>query len=85
MAKDCCSKKKSPWWPLVIIGYFIINFRVEAGFATTFERMIDGLVAGVVLLLLIYIGAKFFKFIEVADDDDLLSYCGGTSCCDDKK
>ena len=82
MANNCCSKKKSSWRYLLIIGYFIINVRVEAGFATPFERALDGLVAGVVLMLLIYAGAKFFNFIEVADDDDLLSYCRSRDCCD---
>ncbi|MCI5224677.1 MAG: hypothetical protein D3924_18910 [Candidatus Electrothrix sp. AR4] len=72
MITNSCSRKKSSCWSLTILIYFIINFRVEAGIATTFERAFDGLVGGVVLLVLLYIAAKFFKFIEVADDNDLL-------------
>ena len=73
----CCSKKCATWKPLVIIVYFIMNFRVEAGIATTFERCLDGLVGGVVLMLLIYISARFFNLIEVADGKGLFSCCDG--------
>ena len=54
-----------------------MNFRVEAGIATTFERCLDGLVGGVVLMLLIYISARFFNLIEVADGKGLFSCCDG--------
>ena len=65
--------KKSPIWMMVIVLlYAIINFRVEAGFATTFERTIDGLVGGIVLLLLLYIGARFFGFLNPVDGEDPL-------------
>jgi hypothetical protein len=80
MVNCCCSKKCSPWCPLVILIYFVINFRVEAGIATALERGLDGLVAGVVLLLLLYISARFFGFIEVADDKGLLG-----RCCENKE
>jgi len=67
------------WLALIIAVYVIINFRVEAGFATPFERTIDGLVGGVVLLLLIYIAARFFGFLNPVDGEDPLL------CCNDKK
>jgi len=65
--------KKFPIWLLVIVVlYAIINFRVEAGFGTPFERTIDGLVGGIVLLLLLYIGARFFGFLNPVDGEDPL-------------
>jgi len=79
MTKFCCSKRCSNWLPLVILVYFVINFRVEAGIATTFERAFDGLVGGVVLLLLLYISARFFKILNPAGKEDPLA------CCDDRK
>ncbi len=79
MTKYCGSKKCSAWLPVVILGYFIINFRVEAGIATPFERAFDGLVGGVLLLLLLYVGARFFKILNPADTKDPLA------CCDDSK
>ena len=85
MATDCCRKKSrlSPWWSLLAIIYFIINIRVEAGIATLLERLLDGLVAGVVLLILLYVLARLFRFIEPAADDDLLAWCG--ACCNDEE
>ncbi len=79
MVNNCCSQKRSSCWSLSILIYFIINLRVEAGIATTFERALDGLVGGVVLLLLLYINARFFKikFFEPADENDLLTCCTG--------
>ena len=56
-----------------------MNFRVEAGIATPFERALDGLVGGVVLLLLLYVGARFFNFLNPADKKDPLSCCGDDS------
>ena len=73
MANYCCSNKRSSWWSLVIIICFIINIRVEAGIATTFERMLDGLFAGTVLFVLIFFLARLLNFIQVADD----SSCSG--------
>jgi len=70
MFKWCDSKKGSTWCPVVILVFFIINFRVEAGIATPFERAVDGLVAGAVLLVLIYVSARFFKILNPADCKD---------------
>ena len=67
MSKFCNSKKGSTWCPVIILVYFVINIRVEAGIATSFERALDGLVGGAVLLMLIYIGARFFKILTPAD------------------
>ena len=77
MFKFCNSKKSSTWCPVVILVYFVINIRVEAGIATSFERALDGLVGGAVLLVLIYIGARFFKILNPADSKDY------PACCDD--
>ncbi|BCO08256.1 hypothetical protein GF1_06320 [Desulfolithobacter dissulfuricans] len=54
-----------PWWWLAIglIG-FIINIRVAAEIATPFERAIDGLAAGGVLLTSIYYGCLFFGLFD---------------------
>ena len=77
MTNCCGSKKCSAWLPLAILVYFIINFRVEAGVATSFERALDGLVGGAVLLVLLYFGARFFKLLNPEGQRDPLS------CCDD--
>jgi hypothetical protein len=72
--------KKCPIWLIVIVAlYAVINFRVEAGVATPFERTIDGLVGGIVLLLLLYIGARFFGYLNPKDGEDPLR------CCMEKK
>lgn len=79
MFKFCNSKKGSTWCLVVILLFFFINLRVEAGVATSFERALDGLVGGVVLLVLIYISARFFKILNPADSKDHLA------CCDDEE
>jgi len=76
MLKFCNSKKGSTWCPVVILLYFVINIRVEAGIATSFERALDGLVGGAVLLVLIYISARFFKILNPADSKDIPVCCG---------
>ena len=75
MLKFCNSKKGSTWCPVVILLYFVINIRVEAGIATSFERALDGLVGGAVLLVLIYISARFFKILNPADSKDIPVSC----------
>jgi len=79
MTNYCGSKKCSAWLPLAILVYFVINFRVEAGVATSFERGLDGLVGGVVLLVLLYLGARFFKLLNPADKKDPLACWDDTS------
>ena len=77
--KDCCgSKKCSVWVPIALLVYFIINIRVEAGMATSFERALDGLVGGLVLLVLLYAGARFFKLINPKCTKE------PSACCDDR-
>lgn len=52
---------------LFFAGFFIwliINIRVEAGLASTFERAIDGLVGGTVLLVSIFIALRFFRCFD---------------------
>ena len=50
-----------------IFIWLIINIRVEAGIASTFERGIDGLVGGTVLLVSIFIALRFFRCIDDGD------------------
>ncbi len=79
MFKFCDSKKGSIWCPVVILVFFIINLRVEAGIATPFERALDGLVAGAVLLILIYVSGRFFNVLNPADSKD------SADCVNDKE
>ena len=74
MTNYCGSKKCPVWLPIVILVYFIINFRVEAEIATPFERGLDGLVGGVVLLALVYVAARFFKVLNPAGEKDPLAW-----------
>ena len=53
-------------WIVAALIWYIINIRVEAGIATAFERAIDGLVGGAVLLIILYYAARFFKFLNLA-------------------
>lgn len=57
-------------WIVAAFVWYIINIRVEAGFATAFERVIDGLVGGAVFLLIIYYTARFIKFLDLADNKE---------------
>ncbi|MCI5165594.1 MAG: hypothetical protein D3903_05745 [Candidatus Electrothrix sp. GM3_4] len=80
MTTDCCSQKKTSYWSLAILVYIIINIRVEAGFATSPERILDGLVAILLFLLMLYIGARFFNLIERRNTVSLLTSSQGKSC-----
>ncbi|HEB69914.1 MAG TPA: hypothetical protein ENI88_09895 [Desulfobulbus sp.] len=60
-------KNLSPWWLVAVFVWYVINIRVEAGIATVFERAIDGLVGGVLLLVVLYYAARFFDLLEVKD------------------
>ncbi len=76
MGKCCgCSSESCYGWIAIVVTYFIINFRVEAGIATLFERTLDGLVGGVVFLLLLYAAGRFYGVIEIADNKGLFSRC----------
>ena len=83
MTTDYYSKEKSSYWSLAVLIYIIINVRVEAGFATSPERILDGSMAISVFLLLLYIGAKFFNVIERNNTVSLLT-CG-KSCCEGRR
>ena len=77
MVKDSFSPKKTSYWPVaIVLVYLIINIRVEAGFATLFERIVDGSVALSLFLLMLYTGAKFFNLIESRK-----SFVGLVACC----
>ena len=62
-------KQLSPWWLAAAFVWYVINIRVEAGIATTMERMIDGLVGGVLFCIILYYAARFFHFLDVKDDN----------------
>lgn len=53
-------QSRSLWYLLCFVGWLIINIRVEAGIGTVFERTLDGLVGGVVLLVSITLALRFF-------------------------
>ncbi|MCW5212979.1 hypothetical protein VU04_08715 [Desulfobulbus sp. TB] len=61
MVTDYCSQDRSTYWSLAVFVYIIINIRVEAGFATQPERILDGSVAISLFLLMLYIGTMFFR------------------------
>ena len=60
-------KQISPWWLAAVFVWYIINIRVEAGISTALERTLDGLVGGLLLLLVLYYAARFFGLIEIRD------------------
>jgi len=62
-------KNLSPWWLAAVFIWYVINIRVEAGMATALERTIDGLVGGVLFLVVLYYAARFFGFLEVKDEN----------------
>ena len=64
MGTDCSNRKTSYWSVAAVLIYIIINIRVEAGFATLLERILDHSVAIYLCLLMLSIGAKFFNLIE---------------------
>lgn len=61
-------KQISPWWFAAFIVWYVINIRVEAGIASAFERTVDGLVGGLVLLVTLYYAARFFGFLTTKDN-----------------
>lgn len=80
MTTDCCSQQKTSYWPLAVLMYIIINIRVEAGFATSPERILDGSVAISLFLLMLYIGARFFNVIKEKNTVSLMSCRQDKSC-----
>ncbi|MFP7753185.1 hypothetical protein ACLG6S_00755 [Thermodesulfobacteriota bacterium B35] len=58
-------------WLLGGIVWFVVNIRVAAGIGSMTERAFDGLVGGVVLLVSIYYGCRFFGLLNDVDDRDL--------------
>ena len=82
MASDCCSEqKKSFYCSWLVPIYIIVNIRVEAGFATPPERIIDASVALYIFVLMLYIGAKFFNLFEAQDSPFSIISCGNRSRC----
>ena len=85
MSPCCCSKKSSLRGPIATLVYFIINIRVEAGIATLAERILDGMVALAVFVVLGYIWARFLHLVE--DDEGGLFRCDYPRClgCNDRE
>ena len=54
---------RSIWYLVGFIIWLIINIRVEAGMGSPFERALDGLVGGIVLLTSIFLALRFFRCI----------------------
>lgn len=46
---------------VIFLVWLVMNIRVAAGFATTFERALDGLAGGLVLLIAVFAALRFFK------------------------
>ncbi|MFZ5798106.1 MAG: hypothetical protein ACYCYR_03725 [Desulfobulbaceae bacterium] len=61
MIKYNRNQSRSLWYLLCFVAWLIINIRVEAGVGTIFERAVDGLVGGVVLLVSIFLALRFFN------------------------
>lgn len=51
------------WAAIVFAVWLVINVRVEAGLGTSFERAVDGIVGGAVLLTSIFLAWKFYDSI----------------------
>ncbi|MCI5159935.1 MAG: hypothetical protein D3906_16210 [Candidatus Electrothrix sp. AUS1_2] len=82
MGTDCSNRKTSYWSSAAVLIYIIINIRVEAGFATLLERILDHSVAVYLFLFMLSIGAKFFNLIEGRHNMLLsVSCCQDESCC----
>jgi hypothetical protein len=71
------------YWPLFVVAYLIINIRVEAGYATFPEQIVDGSVALAVVVFMLYVGARFFNLIHEGKNMSMIPLCqGGRNCCD---
>ncbi len=62
-------KQLSPWWLALAFVLLVVNIRVEAGLATGFERVIDGFLGGIVLLVFLYYAARFFELLPVKNEN----------------
>ena len=66
-------KKRLNLVPCCHSGVFRYKYQGGTGIATSFERALDGLVGGAVLLVLIYISARFFNILNPAEGKNFLS------------
>ncbi|GBE12214.1 hypothetical protein BMS3Bbin14_01297 [bacterium BMS3Bbin14] len=57
------------WIIIVFLAWLVVNIRVAAGMATLFERALDGIVGGGVLLVSIFMAVKFFKLPDPPAND----------------
>ena len=53
----------------LFIVWLVINIRVSAGYASTFERALDGLVGVLVLLVAILLAVRFFGGLADRDSE----------------
>ncbi len=68
--KICRKKRLSAGWIIVVfLVWLVVNIRVAAGMATPFERALDGIVGGGVLLVSIFMAVKFFKLPDPPPGD----------------
>jgi len=61
---DKKNQNRSVWFLLCFIVWLVINIRVEAGMGSSFERAVDGLAGGAVLLVSIFFALRFFRCTE---------------------
>ena len=64
---------RTVWFSVGFIVWLIINIRVEAGMGSAFEKAVDGMVGGAVLLIAIFMAVRFFE----CDKKE----CGGKKIC----
>lgn len=61
---DKKNQSRSIWFLLGFIVWLVINIRVEAGMGSSFERAVDGLAGGTLLLVAIFFTFRFFRCTE---------------------
>ncbi|MDD3618155.1 MAG: hypothetical protein RBR09_07595 [Desulfobulbaceae bacterium] len=57
------NQSRSVWFLVCFIVWLIINVRVEAGIGTSFERAVDGLVGGAVLLAAVFLTLRYVRCV----------------------
>jgi hypothetical protein len=57
-------KKKGGWITVAVLVWFVMNIRVSIGIASTFERVVDGLVGIALLGAAVFLALEFFGVLE---------------------